>query len=121
MIAIRGATTVNEDTKEDISSAAIELMSAIIESNNLMPEEVISVIFSCTEDIKSDYPGKYIREYFKWNKIAFMHFNEMDVQDSLKKCIRVMLLINREHSDDINFIYLNNARELRKDLIVDSI
>lgn len=117
MIAIRGATTVTEDTVDKISEASIELMTELFKANNLKSEDLISIIFSCTIDIKSSYPGKHIREHFGLNNLAIMHFNEMEVNNSLNKCLRVMLLVNKDKSDNIKFIYLNDAKNLRQDLL----
>lgn len=117
MIAIRGATTITEDTIENVKEAAIELIAEILKENEINMKDLISIIFSCTNDIKSTYPGKHIREHFNLNKIAIMHFNEMEVNNSLKKCIRVMLLVNIDENNNIRYIYLRNAKNLRQDLI----
>jgi chorismate mutase len=117
MIAIRGATTINEDNIYEVRVASIELFAEILKVNKLNTENLVSIIFSCTSDIKSTYPGKHIREYFGLNKIAIMHFNEMEVNNGLKKCIRVMLLVNKENIGEINYVYLNDAKKLRQDLI----
>lgn len=117
MIAIRGATTVTEDTISNIREASIELITEILLANNLKPEELISIIFSCTRDIRSSYPGKHIREHFGLDSAAIMHFNEMEVQNSMEKCIRVMILVNKDKLENIRFVYLNNAKNLRQDLL----
>lgn len=117
MIAIRGATTVKEDTVDSIKEASIELIAEIFKINKLKSEDLISMIFSCTIDIKSTYPGKHIREHFCLNNLAIMHFNEMEIDNSLRKCIRVMILVNKEKSNNIKFVYLNDAKNLRQDLI----
>jgi chorismate mutase len=117
MIAIRGATTITEDTIENVREAAIELIAEILKENEINMKDLISIIFSCTNDIKSTYPGKHIREHFNLNKIAIMHFNEMEVNNSLNKCIRVMLLVNIDKNNNIKYIYLRNAKNLRQDLI----
>ncbi|MFL0246632.1 chorismate mutase [Candidatus Clostridium stratigraminis] len=117
MIAIRGATTINEDNIDEVKEASIELFNKIIKENNIKKEDFVSIIFSCTNDIKSCYPGKYIREHFGLDKVAIMHFNEMEVNNSLKKCIRVMLNVNIDNNKEIKYIYLNNAKILRQDLI----
>lgn len=117
MIAIRGATTITEDTIDKIREASIELFTEILQANELKTDDLISIIISCTTDIKSSYPGKHIREHFELDTLAIMHFNEMEVSSSLEKCIRVMLLVNKSKSDSIKFIYLNNAKNLRQDLL----
>lgn len=120
MIAIRGATTIKRNTSEDIKEASIELMSGILNENNIQKDEIISIIISCTNDITKAYPGKFIREHFNLNKTAIMHFNEMQVENSLPLCIRILLLVKSLHNKKIKYIYLNNAKILRKDLILNS-
>lgn len=116
MISIRGATTVNCNDSSDIKNKTIELVKEIIKINELDLSYINTMIFSCTEDITAAYPGAFVREYFKMDNVSIMHFNEMKVDNSLKLCIRVLILSN-EHKDLTNFVYLHNARGLRKDLI----
>lgn len=120
MIAVRGATTIECNSSEDIKAASIELMSCILKENNIQKDDIVSIIISCTNDITKDYPGRFIREHFNLNKTAIMHFNEMQVENSLPFCIRILLLANNSHNKDIKYIYLNNAKNLRKDLILDN-
>lgn len=120
MIALRGATTISKNTEADIKNASIELFSEIIKKNSIDLENIISIEISCTKDINKAYPGKFIREYFKLDHIAIMHFNEMEVDKSLKGfipfCIRLLILVD-VNKDKKEFIYLNNAKKLRKDLL----
>jgi chorismate mutase len=117
MIAIRGATTIEENKKEEIEAASIELFSKLLENNNLDINEITAIFFSCTKDITKDYPGKFIREYFKLGTTAIMHFNEMDVENSLEKCIRILIFVDRSKNENINYIYLKKAKYLRRDLL----
>lgn len=116
MYAIRGATTINENSSQDINICSVELFEEIITKNCLKLSDIVSIIFSCTEDITKDYPGKFIREHYKLNNVAIMHFNEMKVDKSLNYCIRILILCNGE-KDNINYVYLKNSKSLRKDLI----
>lgn len=120
MIALRGATTVKKNSLVDIKDASIELFSQIIEKNNIELEKIISIEISCTKDITKAYPGKFVREFFKLDHVAIMHFNEMEVDENLKGfiplCIRFLILIDIDE-DKKEFIYLNNARKLRMDLL----
>lgn len=120
MIALRGATTISKNTEADIKNASIELFSEIIKKNSIDLENIISIEISCTKDINKAYPGKFVREYFKLDHTAIMHFNEMEVDKSLKGfipfCIRLLILVD-VNKDKKEFIYLNNAKKLRKDLL----
>ena len=116
MLSIRGATTITENSIEDIHDRSIELVSEIIKQNNLDPQSINTIIFSCTKDITKEYPGRFVREYFKLSNTAIMHFNEMDVENSLPLCIRVLILINEENYKEVKYIYLHNAKNLRRDI-----
>ena len=98
MIALRGATTINENSKEEIEKHSIELFKEIITRNNIDLNKIITVEFSCTNDITKAYPGKFVREYFNLKNVAIMHFNEMNVEDDVEACIpfciRVLILVD---------------------------
>lgn len=116
MYTIRGAITVKENDKNIMLNAVKVLINKIIENNNLEDEEIISFIFSTTDDLDQVYPGQAVRE-MGYTKTSIMCLQEMKVKDSLDKCIRVMLLVNNDkHKDEINHIYLKKAARLRKDL-----
>lgn len=117
MIAIRGATTIKQNAVEEIKEASIELFTEIINANELKLEGITAIFFSCTSDITKDYPGKFVRKHFNLNNTAIMHYNEMQVEDSLKMCIRVLLIVNTEHNNKITYVYLNEAKKLREDLL----
>lgn len=115
MIAIRGATTINNNTVEEIKNNSIELFDELIKANNIKNENIVSILFSCTKDITADYPGKFIRENFNLKNTAIMHFNEMEVENSLPLCIRILIL-SMDNIENVNFVYLHDAKNLRKDL-----
>lgn len=114
MIGIRGATTIEKDTPEQIEKAAVELMTEMMHQNSLKEEKIVSVLFSATGDVKSAYPGKYLRETMGLNDIPILHFQEMYVDGSLHLCIRV--LIHYEDKIKPRHIYLHGAEKLRPDL-----
>lgn len=116
MYTIRGATTVKNNTENEIDEAVKDLIKKIIKSNELQNESIISFIFSTTEDLNQVYPGKAVRE-IGFVDTSIMCLQEMKVKKSLKRCIRVMLLVNGvKNKKDINHIYLKDAKNLRKDL-----
>lgn len=119
MIALRGATTIENDTKEEIKRESIILFKEILEKNNLSKDKIVSITFSCTKDITKEYPGKFIREHFNLKYSAIMHFNEMFVDKNvyLHKCIRVMVLYDDNiKQSEVKHVYLNNTKNLRIDL-----
>jgi chorismate mutase len=114
---IRGATTVEANTREAILRAAHELLSALIEVNDVQPGDVASVFFSTTPDLNAEFPAVAARE-MGWTHVALMCANEMYVPGSLPMCLRILMHINTTRAqDDVQFVYLNEARVLRQDLV----
>lgn len=116
MYTIRGATTVDSNTEKEIIQSVKELIEKIIVSNKLKKKDIISFIFSTTDDLDQVYPGAAVRE-LGYVKTSIMCLQEMYVKDSLKKCIRVMVYINDDiDKDEVKHIYLKKAKKLREDL-----
>ena len=85
---------------------------------NLNNEDIISMCFTMTKDLDAVYPAVAVREILDIHDIPMLNYEEKHIQGSLSKCIRVMMYINTEKTKaDIKHIYLNNAKNLRKDLI----
>ncbi|MCR1933101.1 chorismate mutase [Clostridium tepidum] len=119
MQSIRGAITIEKNEINHIKEASIKLFSEILTKNNLNKDDIVSIFISCTKDIDKGYPGKYIRENFKLQNIAIMHFNEMYVEGSLPLCIRILVLVDKKNKyteNNIEYVYLGKAKTLRKDL-----
>ena len=114
--AIRGATTVESNDEQEILNITSELLLAMTEQNGIIKEDIISVIFSVTTDITAAFPAAAARK-MGWTDIALMCTYEIDVPGSLRNCIRVMMHINTEKSNnELKYIYLKDARKLRPDL-----
>lgn len=117
MRAIRGAITVSENSKQAILEATEELLNTIIRANHLTDEEIISIIFTATYDLDKVYPALAARQ-LGLHLVPLLCFQEMKVINSLKKCIRVMVYIDRDCGfEEINHVYLRDAVILRPDLI----
>lgn len=114
---VRGATTVQNNTEEEIFLAAEELFTKMSELNQIKPENVASIFISTTEDIDAAFPAKALRKFPDWKYVPVMCMREMPVPESLKKCIRVMFHLNTDKDQsEIVHVYLKGARVLRPDL-----
>ncbi len=114
---IRGAITVTEDSPKAIEDATVKLLSKIIESNNVEIENISHILFTLTKDLKSAFPAKFARENFDIKYVPLMNVNELDVDGSLKKCLRILMVVNTSKTQsEINHIYLEGASALRLDL-----
>ena len=113
MTVIRGATTIAEDTPEEIRAAVRELLEQIESRNSLKRDEVVSIVFSSTSDIHSFYPAKAAREA-GFESCSLFSAQEPDIDGGLKLCIRAMLFV--EKNETPRHVYLRGARVLRKDV-----
>lgn len=112
---IRGATTVDANSREAILEATAELLTAIIDANGVRREDIASVFFSTTPDLNAEFPALAARDL--GTHVALMCFHEMDVPGSLPLCIRVTMHVNTTRpAEEIRFVYLRDARKLRPDL-----
>jgi chorismate mutase len=114
---IRGATTVDANTREAIVDAAKELLGEIVTANHVERDHVASVIFSTTPDLNAEFPAVAARE-MGWTNAALMCGHEMSVPGSLPRCLRILMHVNTElAADQVKHIYLHGARVLRPDLV----
>ena len=110
---IRGAITVEHNSREEILAATTELLQSLIERNDLHPEDVASAIFTVTEDLDAAFPALAART-MGWTEVALMCTREIPVPGSLSKCIRVLLHVNTTRSAaEIQHAYLQGAVKLR--------
>lgn len=111
--AIRGATTAEDNTQSSIAQATKELLDEIISKNALDADKILFAVFSCTRDLTAAYPAKTARENGFAN-VPLMCVQEMEVKNSLERCIRVLL--TAETDAPVRHIYLKGAINLRTDL-----
>ena len=113
---IRGATTVESNTRDEILEATGELLSAIIDANGLQEDDVASVFFSATQDLNAEFPALAAR-HMGWSHVALTCMQEMYVPGSLPMCIRILMHANTAKTQsEVQFVYLRGARVLRPDL-----
>lgn len=115
-VSIRGAVTVEADDKELIYEATAEMMKEIIEANHVKTEDIVSIVFTATNDITKAYPAVAVRN-MGITGAALMCLQEMYVEGSLRKCIRVMVTVEGDYDrKDLKHAYLRGAQVLRPDL-----
>jgi chorismate mutase len=117
--AIRGATTVESDRAEEIRDATQALLREMCARNAIVPQDVISAIFTVTHDLRSDFPARAARE-LGWVDVPLLCMVEIDVPNALPHCVRVLLHIESSRARaEIEHVYLKGARALRPDLLRD--
>lgn len=113
---VRGATTVETDSAEEILSATRELLEELIAVNGIQKEDVASAFFTNTADLTATYPARAARE-LGWTQIALLGMQEMDVPDGVKRCIRILIHWNTDKSqEELVHLFLRGAAVLRPDL-----
>ncbi|GAF65293.1 chorismate mutase [Alkalihalobacillus trypoxylicola] len=116
---IRGATTVKEDREDEILKETEYMVQQLVKENEVNPEDVAQVLITVTDDISSTFPAKALRRFPEWKYVPVMCAREIAVPNSLEKCIRIMVTVNSQTpQEQINHIYLNNAVQLRPDLLL---
>ncbi|MGI8501119.1 MAG: chorismate mutase [Hassallia sp.] len=115
MRAIRGATTVAENTVEAMRDAVIELLDELEKRNHLHPTDMISVTFSVTQDLDAIFPAAIARSRACWDNVAMLDVQQMHVEGSLERCVRFLVHAYLPPSEPIHHIYLRHAASLRPD------
>ena len=115
LIALRGATTVTENRSEPILAATEELMQELLEGNGLAAEDLVSCIFTLTDDLDAEFPAVAARR-MGLSRVPLLCTREIPVPGSLPKVIRVMIHAYAPESAAPQHVYLGEARALRLDL-----
>jgi chorismate mutase len=114
--AVRGATTVDDDTTDAITTRVVALLESVMERNELHEADLISILFTATDDIVSMFPATAART-MGLGAVPLICARELAITGSTPRCIRVMLHVNTERSrDEMRHVYLEGAQGLRDDL-----
>jgi chorismate mutase len=114
--AIRGATQVDADDREQVLEATRELVAAVMERNELVHDDVISILFTATPDIVSEFPALAARE-LGFGDVPLMCATEMNVPHALPRVLRLMAHVDvAKPRDGIQHVYLRGAVALRRDI-----
>lgn len=113
---VRGAITVAEDRRETVLSATRRLLEEMLARNDLAPDDLISVIFTATGDLRSAFPAEAAREA-GWTDVPLLGARELDVEDALARCVRVLMHVETDRPrSELRHVYLEGASGLREDL-----
>ncbi|GAB4557995.1 MAG: chorismate mutase [Anaerolineae bacterium] len=112
---VRGAITVEENTREAILEATRQLLALMVRLNQIDPDDVASVIFTTTQDLNAEFPALAARQ-LGWSEVPLLCTHEINVPGSLPRCIRILLHWNTTKSpQEITHVYLREAASLRPD------
>jgi chorismate mutase len=113
--ALRGAITVDDNEAEAILTATEELLRAVMERNALSTGDMVSCIFTCTEDLDAEFPAVAARQ-LGLSAVPLLCTKEIPVPGALPRVIRLLLHYYAEPSVEVKHVYLREAVALRRDL-----
>ena len=113
--AIRGAVQAGANDADSILAATRELVSELMARNDLRPEDFVSVIFTCTDDLDAEFPAVAARE-LGFGQVPLLCNREMDVPGAMERVIRLLAHYHAPHEHSPQHIYLGETMKLRADL-----
>jgi chorismate mutase len=113
--ALRGAITVDENDADAILDATEELTRAVLEQNSLDPADLVSCIYTCTNDLDAEFPAVAARR-IGLSSVPLLCAREIDVPGALPRVIRLLVHCYADESQPARHVYLRAAVALRRDL-----
>ena len=118
LVALRGATTLDADTREQVLERTAEMLMGLLERNNLTSDDLVSLVFTATDDIHSEFPAAAVRAA-GISDVPMLCARELDVTggSGIPLCVRVMAHVETDRPREaLRHVYLRSARQLRSDL-----
>ncbi|CAN5922667.1 chorismate mutase [soil metagenome] len=118
VVALRGATTLDADTRDQVLERTTEMLGALLARNGLRSGDLISLIFTATDDIHSEFPAAAVREA-GISDVPMLCARELAIAgpSNIPLCIRVMAHVHTDRAGAaLRHPYLHGARQLRSDL-----
>lgn len=114
--ALRGATTLERDDEQHLIARVEELLSLMMERNDLAHEDLVSILFTATPDVHSSFPAVAARRK-GMGDVPLICAQELDIVGAMPLCIRVMMHVETDRDrSEMRHVYLNDASSLRDDL-----
>jgi chorismate mutase len=113
---LRGATTIDADTEEQITERVQELVVEMLKRNEVDHDDLVSIIFTATDDIHAMFPAAAARGV-GLGDVPLLCARELDITGSMRCCIRVLMhLYTDQGRGELHHVYLHGTRSLRDDL-----
>jgi len=114
--AIRGATQLERDERSHLLDRVSELVTAVLHSNGLDSEDLISIVFTATADVSSEFPA-YAARQLGLVDVPLLCARELEVPDAMPRVIRLLAHVETTlRRSDVTHVYLRGAAHLRRDL-----
>lgn len=115
---LRGATTLDQDSRDEVVSRTTELLTEMLQRNGLTSDDVISLVFTATDDIRSEFPAAAVRAAGIAD-VPMLCARELGIESesNIARCVRVLAhVVSGAPRGELRHIYLRGARQLRSDL-----
>lgn len=118
LAALRGATTLDTNTREEVLTRTVELLDTLMERNGLSTDDVVSLLFTATADVTAEFPAAAVREAGIADvPMLCARELEIDGRSNIALCVRVMAHVYTDRPRaERRHAYLRGARQLRSDL-----
>ena len=114
--AVRGATQLEQDTREHMLDRVAELVTDVMAANDLVVDDFISIIFTATSDLVSEFPA-YAARQLGFSDVPLVCARELEIEGSMPRVVRLMAHVETElPRADVTHVYLHGAANLRRDL-----
>ncbi|MDN4161874.1 chorismate mutase [Nocardioides abyssi] len=114
--AVRGATQLEEDTRDHMLERVAEMVTDVMEANGLVVDDFISAIFTATSDLVSEFPA-YAARQLGFGEVPLICARELEIERSMPRVVRMMAHVETDlPRADITHVYLHGAAALRRDL-----
>ncbi|MCW2738107.1 chorismate mutase [Nocardioides sp.] len=114
--AVRGATQLEEDTREHMLDRVAELVIDVMAANGLVVDDFISIIFTATSDLVSEFPA-YAARQLGFSDVPLVCARELEIEGSMPRVVRLMAHVETDlPRADVTHVYLHGAANLRRDL-----
>lgn len=114
--AVRGAIQVDADSREQILDGSAELITAVLERNGLVADDIISIVFTATPDLSAEFPA-YAARLLGLTDVPLLCASELSVPGALPRTLRLLAHVETERARaDLRHVYLRGAAALRTDL-----
>lgn len=114
--AIRGATQLEEDTREHMLERVAEMVTDVLTANELQVDDFISIIFTATNDLVSEFPA-YAARRLGFDDVPLICAKELDIAGAMPRVVRMLAHVETHMSrSEVTHVYLHGAAQLRRDL-----
>ena len=114
--AVRGATQLDADTREHMMQRVSELVGDVMAANGLCVDDFISIMFTATDDLHSEFPA-YAARQLGFSDVPLMCARELEIAGSMPRVVRLMSHVETDLArDEVTHVYLHGAANLRRDL-----